>query len=142
MEIQIRRIDKDLPLPLYKTPGAVAMDCVARVDVTIPAQEVGYVPLNFALKPPPDHFVLMAARSSLHKRGLSIPNGVGIFDEDYCGDEDEYQAVLFNFMKDSVEIKRGERLTQIIVLPYVKAALKEVDTLGHKSRGGFGTTGK
>lgn len=142
MEIQIRRVDKELPLPEYKTHGAVAMDCAARVDTTIPAQDVGYVPLNFALKPPSGHFVLMAPRSSLHKRGLMMPNGIGIFDEDYSSDADEYIVVLYNFSSEPVEIKRGERLTQIIVLPYDKVIFKEVDTMGGSERGGFGTTGK
>lgn len=141
MEIPARRIDNTLPLPEYKTAGAAAMDCVSRIDVTIHPGKVGYVPVNIALKPPPDHFVLFAARSSLHKRGLMFANGIGIGDEDFCGDKDEYQAALFNFTDELVEISRGDRVGQILILPFERVTWKEVKTLGEKNRGGFGTTG-
>ncbi len=141
MEIPIRRVDSDLPLPEYKTPGAAAQDCYVREDMTIAPRSIGYAVLNFALKPPAGHFVIMAARSSLHKRGLMMANGIGVIDEDYCGDGDEYRAILYNFTDEPVEVKRGERVTQIIVMPYDKVEWKEVDTLGAPARGGLGTTG-
>lgn len=141
MEIPIRRVDKDVPLPEYKTEGAAAMDCYVREDVTVAPRSIGYTTLNFALKPPPGHFVMMAARSSLHKRGLIMANGIAVFDEDYCGDEDEYKVILYNFTDEPVEVKRGERVTQIIVMPYDKVTLNEVDTLGGIARGGIGSTG-
>lgn len=142
MKVKIRRNDKGLALPEYKTPGAVAMDCTVREGGVIPARGIGYLPLNFSLKPPQGHLVIMAARSSLHKRGLMFANGIGVFDEDYSGDEDEYKVVLYNFTDAPVEIQKGERLSQIIVLPYDKVEWEEVDTLGDKTRGGFGTTGQ
>lgn len=141
MKVPIRRVDKELLLPLYKTPGAVAMDCPVRQGGVVPPKGLLYVALNIALKPPAGHFVLMAARSSLHKRGLMMANNVAIFDEDFSGDGDEYKAVLYNFTDEPVEISAGERLTQIIFLPYDKVEWKEVDTLGSPTRGGYGTTG-
>ncbi len=141
MKVSIRRSDKELPLPEYKTPGAAAMDCVVREDVIIPARSIGYAPLNFSLKPPPGHYVIMAARSSLHKRGLMMANGVAIFDEDYCGNEDEYKAIFYNYTDEPVEIQKGERVTQIIVTPYEKVELEEVDSLNSPTRGGIGSTG-
>ncbi len=83
----------------------------------------------------------MAARSSLHKRGLVLANGIGIADEDYCGDNDEYRAALFNFSDKTVSVKRGERLVQMMVLPFDRVEWEEVNTLGSPDRGGFGTTG-
>jgi dUTP pyrophosphatase len=141
MQVPIRRVDKELPLPQYKTPGAVAMDCSVREGGVVPPKGLLYLPLNIALKPPAGHFVLMAARSSLHKRGLMMANNVAIFDEDYSGDEDEYKIVLYNFTDEPVEIKKGERLSQIILLPYQKVEWEEVETLGNPARGGYGTTG-
>ena len=141
MDVQIRRIDETVPLPEYKTPGAVAMDCYVRENVTILPQTIGYVGLNFALKIPTGYFILMAPRSSLHKRGLMLPNSVGIFDEDFSGDNDEYKVALYNFSQETVEVKLGDRLTQIMLIPYEKIQLQEVDTLGESGRGGFGTTG-
>lgn len=141
MKVTIRRSDKSIPLPEYKTPGAVAMDCAVREDVTVAPRSIGYASLNISLKPPAGHYVMMAARSSLHKRGLMMANGVAIFDEDYCGDEDEYKVIFYNFTDESVEIKKGERVTQIIVTPYDRVEFDEVESLGHPTRGGIGSTG-
>ena len=141
MKVPVRRIDKELPLPEYKTPGAAAMDLCVRKDATVPPRGITVFDLNVAIKVPPGHFVLMAARSSLRKRGLMLANGIGILDEDYAGDNDEYHAALYNFTDEAIEVKRGERVVQIVVLPYDKVAWSEVETLGQPDRGGFGTTG-
>lgn len=141
MKVPIRRISKDIPLPEYKTPGAVAMDCAVREDIVIPPHGVGYAPLNFALHPPAGHMVLLAARSSLHKRGLMFANSVGLFDEDYCGDEDEYKAILFNFTDEPVQLVKGDRIAQIVFVPYSKVEWEEKETLGNPQRGGIGSTG-
>lgn len=141
-EIDIRRFDKTLELPTYKTSGASAMDCFVREGGVVPPKGLLYLPLNIALRPPKGHFVLMAARSSLHKRGLMMANNVAIFDEDYCGDNDEYKVVLYNFTDTPVEVAKGDRLVQIVVLPYDKVSWNEVDRLGGEDRGGYGTTGK
>src|SRR3989338_5438993 len=109
---RIRRIDKNLPLPEYKTLGAVAFDLAARESSTIFPGSVAYVPLNVAIKPPDGYMVLLAARSSLHKKGLMLVNGVGIVDRDFCGNDDEYHAALYNFSSDPASIERGERLVQ------------------------------
>ena len=134
-------MDRELPLPEYKTAGAAAMDCVVREDVEVPARGVALVSLNIALKPPRGHFVLLAARSSLHKRGLMLANGIGIGDEDYSGDNDEYRAALHNFTDMPVVVARGERVAQMIILPFDRVEWDEVEKLDNPDRGGFGTTG-
>ena len=141
MEVPIRRIDKELPLPEYKTAGAAAMDCAVREDAICPPGKVTMVHFGIAVKPPAGHFILMAARSSLHKRGLMMANGIGIADEDYSGDNDEYRAALYNFSDEPVSVKRGERLVQMMVLPFDRVVWKETESLGNPDRGGFGTTG-
>ena len=141
MEIAIRRFDKDLPLPEYKTEGAAAMDTYVREDVTVPARGIAYAKLNIAIQVPPGHFTLLAARSSLHKRGLMMGNGIGILDTDYCGDSDEFMAILHNFTDADVVVARGDRVAQIIVLPFDRVTWKEVENLGTPDRGKFGTTG-
>ncbi len=142
MKIQVKRFDENLPLPEYKTEGAAAMDCYVREASTIAAKSVGYVSVNVALKPPRGHFVLIAARSSLHKQGLLLANGIGIGDEDFSGDADEYKAALYNLTDAPVEIKKGERVVQMMVLPFDRIEWEEVDSLDSDSRGGFGTTGR
>jgi dUTP pyrophosphatase len=141
MQIPIKRFDKELPLPEYKTAGAAAMDCVARVDTEIPAKGIGYVPLNIAVKPPRGHFILLVARSSLHKRGLIFGNSVGIGDEDFSGNGDEYQAILYNFTDAPVQVLRGDRIVQLMVLPFHRVEWNEVDEMSDPTRGGIGSTG-
>ncbi len=141
MNIRIKRFDPTLPLPEYKTEGAVAFDLAARIEVTIEAGKVGYVPLNVAIRPPDGHMLLLAARSSLHKRGVMLANGVGIGDEDFSGNTDEYHAALFNFSDLVVTIKRGDRIAQGMFVPIVRGGWNEVDDMGFPDRGGFGTTG-
>lgn len=138
MELRIRRFDKSLPLPEYKTRGAAAMDLSARIDVILEPGTVAAIPLNVAIEPPEGHFVLLAARSSLWKRGLTPINGIGIIDQDYF---EEYQALVRNFTDAPVEVHRGDRIAQIIVLPYEHAALTEVDVLTETERGMSGSTG-
>lgn len=142
MQVKIKRFDKNLPLPSYKTKGAAAMDLAARQATTIPAQSVGYIPLNIALQIPDDHFVLIAARSSLHKRGLLVANGIGIGDHDYCGDNDEYLLAVFNFTQQEVVIEKGERVAQMMVLKRKPVELSEATYFDTADRGGFGSTGK
>jgi len=141
-KLKIKRFDKSLPLPEYKTEGAVCFDCHARVAVTIAPKTTALIPLNIALKPPKNHFVLLATRSSFYKRGLMAPNGVGIGDEDFSGDNDEYHIPVFNFTDSPIVVEKGDRIAQMLVLPYSKFHLHEVEKLDKKSRGGFGTTGK
>ncbi len=118
------------------------MDLPVREDSVIPPQSIAVLSLNVALKLPPGHFALMAARSSLHKRGLMLANGVGILDEDFSGDRDEYRAAVYNFTDVPVEVVRGERIVQMIILPFDRVEWNEVEMLGAPNRGGFGTTGR
>jgi len=141
MKLKVKRFDKNLPLPEYKTDKAAALDLYARVDTTIFPHKVGYVPLNIALELPQNHWALLAARSSLHKKGLMMANGIGVGDEDFCGDNDEYQSVLFNFTDQEVMVKKGERIVQLIILSRERVEIEEIIELGNKDRGGIGSTG-
>jgi dUTP pyrophosphatase len=138
---QIKRFDKEVALPAYKTAEATAFDLSARLAVSIEPHTYAYVPLNVAMKAPEGYWILMASRSSLHKRGVTQLNGVGIFDQDFCGDNDEYQAVLYNFTNQLVTIEKGERIMQAVVLPLCHFPIEEVESHGRPTRGGFGSTG-
>lgn len=141
-KIKAKRINKEIPLPEYKTSGAVAFDFTVRENCEIKPMSIGYVPLNMCIKPPKGFMLLMAARSSLHKRGLMLANGVALFDQDFCGDEDEYKAVLYNFTNKIEKIEKGDRLTQGVLVPIHICQFCEVDKMGEKKRGGFGSTGR
>ncbi len=141
MKVRIRRIDKSLPLPEYKTAGAAGFDFSARVAMTILPKGFAYIPLNVAIEPPEGHMLLLAARSSLHKKGLMLANGVGIGDRDFSGNNDEYKAAVYNFSETPIAIERGDRIAQGIFKRYESAEWHEVDDLENKDRGGFGSTG-
>lgn len=141
MKVRIKRFDKNLSLPEYKTSGAAGFDLCARESQVIAPRTVAYVPLNVAIEPPEGYFVLLAARSSLHKNGLMTINGVGIIDGDYAGDEDEYKAALYNFSNGAIVVKKGDRLMQGVFIPHAQARWEEVPMMGRDTRGGFGTTG-
>lgn len=142
MKVRIKRFDKDLPLPEYKTAGAVAFDLYSRISITVLPKGLVMVPLNVALELPEGYMLMVAARSSLHKKGLILANGVAIIDRDFCGNNDECHAAFYNFSENSVSIERGERVVQGILKKYDKAEWGEVLDLGNKDRGGFGTTGQ
>jgi dUTP pyrophosphatase len=141
-KVPIKRFDKNIPLPEYKTKGAAGFDLSARISQIIPPHTIAYIPLNVAIAPPLGYFVLLAARSSLHKRGLMSANGIGIIDRDYSGNEDEYTAVLYNYTDNAVTVEAGDRLMQGVFVPHAQGEFVEVEEMHNPNRGGFGTTGK
>jgi dUTP pyrophosphatase len=141
MEIKIKRFDKELPLPEYKTDGAAAFDLYAREDVTIQPGEVALIPLNVAIQIPKSYFILLVNRSSTFKMGITCANGLGIGDSDYCGDNDEYKFPALNYTKEAVTIEKGTRCCQMLILPVEQVDIQEVEHLGNEDRGGFGSTG-
>lgn len=141
MKIRIKRFDKSLPLPEHKTAGAAAFDLLAREDTSIPPHEIGYVPLNVAIETPPGHFLLLAARSSTHKKGLLPANGIGIGDPDFAGDNDQYHIPYYNITDKEIVVTKGERIAQAMFIKRTEFEWEEVDELGNKDRGGFGSTG-
>ncbi len=142
MKIKIKRFNKEHPLPKRQTEGAAAFDLMAREATTIPPKQIGYVPLNIAVGTPPGHFLLIAARSGTHKKGLMLANGIGIVDPDYSGDNDEVKAAYYNFLDQPVSIEKGERIAQAAFIPIRSFEWQETEKMETKDRGGFGTTGK
>ncbi len=141
MKIKMKRFDNSLPLPEYKTKGAAAFDLHARIDTTIEPGSIGYIPLNVAVEVPKGYFGLLAARSSTHKFGLIPANGAGIMDADFCGDDDEFKFIVYNFTDKPVEIKQGTRIAQMLIMKVERVEIEEVGHLGNKNRGGIGSTG-
>jgi dUTP pyrophosphatase len=141
-KLKVKRIDKTINLPKYQTGGSVAFDFMSRERVSIEPKKIAYVPLNVCVKIPKNHTLLMAARSSLHKKGLFMANDIGVFDEDFCGDGDEYHAALYNFSEKTVVIEKGDRLTQGFLVPIARVEWKEVEKMNICDRGGFGSTNR
>ena len=143
MNVRIKRIDPTLPLPRYATAGAVAFDLCARTTVTIAPRETARVPCNVVIEVPPGYALIVASRSSTPvRKGLLKANGVGIIDQDYCGDTDEIQALFYNVSGAPVIVERGERIAQALLVPTPRVAWEEVTQFGTDDRGGFGSTGE
>jgi len=138
---RIKRVDADLPLPTYATEGSVGFDLLCREDTEIAPRTIELIPGNVIVRIPEGYMLLLTLRSSTPRRkGLLIPNGVGIIDQDYCGEGDELMVQVFNFREEAVTVKRGERIAQGIFVPVLRVSWNEVDEMG-KGRGGFGSTG-
>lgn len=140
--LNIKRIDQSLPLPSYQTKGSVGFDLYARETVKISPFKPTLIPLNTIVKIPKGYMLLLACRSSLPlKKGLMVANGVGIIDQDYCGEEDELKLQVINFTNKPVVVGKGERIAQGILVKIARPKIKEVKKMKKKSRGGFGSTG-
>ena len=141
MKAKIKRIDKSLPLPTYQTSGSVGFDIYSREDMEIKPREIALIPGNIIVETPPGYMLLVALRSSTpRKKGLTKPHGIGVIDNDYCGEGDEIKVQVYNNTDNNVKVEKGERVAQGIFVKVDKFDWEEMETMG-KTRGGFGSTG-
>ena len=117
------------------------IDLRAAEDVTMQAGEYRMIPLGVAMELPKGYEALVAPRSSTFKKyGVILTNSIGVIDEAYKGDNDEWNFLAFA-MRDTV-IHKNERICQFRIIQHQPAIrLIEVDTLGNPDRGGIGSTG-
>ncbi len=142
LKVAIKRVDKSLPLPVYATGGSVGFDLLCRENVEILPRHIELIPGNVIVRIPAGYFLMLTLRSSTPRRkSLLIPNGVGIIDQDYCGEGDELKVQVLNFSEEAVLVKKGERIAQGLFLPVMRVEWEEIETLG-AGRGGFGSTGE
>lgn len=132
---------QDLPLPAYATDGAAGMDVVAAEDVTIAPGARHAVATGLALAIPAGFEVQVRPRSGLAlKHGITVPNTPGTIDSDYRG---ELKVILINHGTEPFDVRRGDRVAQLVLAPVTQANWLEVDELDETARGegGFGSTG-
>jgi dUTP pyrophosphatase len=141
VHVRIHRLVPNVLLPAYQTAGSAGFDLAASADLTVQPGAVALVPTGLVIEVPAGHFLGIFARSSTPlKRGLIVANGVGVVDSDYSGPLDEIKIAVLNVTSAPVEIKRGDRLAQGVIIPFVRARWRE-DAPTSTSRGGFGSTG-
>ena len=142
MNVRIKRIDRDLPLPTYETKGAVGFDLLARESTILEPGDIKLIPGNVIVEVPEGYSLLIISRSSTpRKHGLTKPHGLGVIDQDYCGPEDEIKIQMLNFTDQRVQIERGQKVAQGLFVRTDRMEFEEVDSLAEESRGGFGSTG-
>ncbi len=142
LEVRVRRLDPELPVPAYALPGDAGADLYAREDVTLAPGERRLVPTGLAVAIPDGYVGLVHPRSGLAaKHGISIVNAPGTVDAGYRG---ELLINLINLDRTAeVTLKRGDRIAQLLIQKVERALFIEVDDLGESERGdrGFGSTG-
>ena len=144
IEIAIQRLPNGggLPLPAYASDGAAGMDVVAAETLTIRPGTRHAVATGFAMAIPPGYEVQVRPRSGLAlKHGITCLNTPGTIDSDYRG---EVKVILANLGQEPFEIRRGERIAQLVPAPVLRADFVEVSELAETARGsgGFGSTGR
>ena len=142
IDVKIKRIDKDLPLPRYAHTGDAGCDLFSSTDVTIAPCERELVPSGIAISLPVGHAAFIQPRSGLAiKHGISLVNTPGLIDCQYRG---EIKIILINTDKENAfEIKKGDKIAQMVIQKVEEANFIEAEELDETVRGegGFGSTG-
>ena len=142
LPVQVVRLDADLPLPAYAHPGDAGADLLTTVDVRLEPGERALVPTGIALALPSGYVALVHPRSGLAARhGVSIVNTPGTVDAGYRG---EVKVLLVNLdPREPVELRRGDRVAQLVLQRVERARFVEVEALPSSPRGdgGYGSTG-
>ena len=144
VKILIKKFDKNIRLPAYKTSGSSGMDLVAYTKKIIrlhPGKTV-LVPTGISVAIPKNYEIQIRPRSGLAaKNNISVLNTPGTVDSDYRG---EIKIILINLGKKTFKIKSGDRVAQMILCPIARGKFIEVKTLPKtiRDKGGFGSTGK
>ncbi|MBA3783073.1 dUTP diphosphatase [Nocardioides sp. InS609-2] len=142
LDVALLRLDPGLPPPSYAHPGDAGADLQTTVDLSLGPGERALVPTGVSIALPEGYVALVHPRSGLAARhGLSIVNAPGTVDAGYRG---EIKVMLINHDRhDSVELKRGDRIAQLVIQRHERARFVEVDALPESVRGdgGYGSTG-
>lgn len=144
MTVHFQKLDPRATAPTYGSAAAAGADLYALLDeaLTLAAGETVLVHTGLAVEIPAGYVGLICARSGLAtKRGLAPANKVGVIDSDYRG---ELMVALHNHSALSQTVEPGERIAQLLLMPYLTAEFTEADTLSDTARGegGFGSTGR
>lgn len=141
IEIKIKKLHPDAVIPSYAKEGDAGMDLVAVAKEDVSPTQVKYY-TGLAMEIPQGYVGLIFPRSSIFKSGLSLSNAVGVIDSGYRG---EIMAV-FNkkFGMNLTNYNVGDRVAQIMIIPYPQVSFVEAEELSDSVRGegGFGSTGK
>jgi dUTP pyrophosphatase len=143
VKLQIKRLDPSLPLPSYARAGDAGLDLLAAEDVTLAPGDRYAVSTGIALAIPEGYAGFVHARSGRALReGLALANAPGLIDSGYRG---EVKVIVVNLdPSEKIEIKREEKIAQLVIQPVAQADIEVVAELSESERGegGFGSTGR
>ena len=142
IDIQIKLLDEELPMPRYQHDGDAGLDLSSRIDLVLAPGTRATVPTGIAVAIPSGYAGLVLIRSGLAARhGIQCVNSPGLIDSGYRG---EIAVIMLNTDKrDSFVVSRGDRIAQLLIQRVEEVALVKADELDDTSRGagGFGSTG-
>lgn len=141
MKLNVKLTD-GAPLPKHAKPGDAGLDLTVRESLSIAPFGTVMAGTGVSVEIPEGYVGLCFPRSGIStKRGINLSNCVGVIDSGYRG---EVMAPLHNMTGEEQRIEKGERVCQLIVMPYETCECVEVDTLGETVRGGsgFGSSGR
>lgn len=142
VEVLIRRVDPDVPVPTYAHAGDAGVDLLSTVDLTLAPGERALVPTGISIALPAGYVALVHPRSGLAAQcGVSIVNAPGTIDAGYRG---EVKVLLINLDPSlAVKVSRGDRVAQLVFQQFEAATFVEVERLpgSQRAAGGYGSTG-
>ncbi|MBW3630818.1 MAG: dUTP diphosphatase [Gemmatimonadetes bacterium] len=142
LEVRVRRLDPEVPLPVYAHPGDAGCDLVTTEDATVAPGERVLLRTGIALALPDGYAAFVHPRSGLAARhGVGIVNSPGTVDAGYRG---EIKVLLVNHDREQqVSLRRGHRIAQLVVQRVERCTFRPVEALTPSDRGlgGFGSTG-
>ncbi|MFW7415266.1 dUTP diphosphatase [Demequina sp. SO4-18] len=142
VDVLVSTTDADVPLPAYSHPGDAGADITARVEVTLAPGERATVPTGLRIALPAGYAAFVHPRSGLAARhGVTIVNAPGTVDAGYRGEI--AVTVLNTDPRETVVLRRGDRIAQLVIQRVEHAAFVAVQELpgSHRGEGGFGSTG-
>eukprot|EP00303_Exanthemachrysis_gayraliae_P004614 CAMPEP_0206010760 /NCGR_PEP_ID=MMETSP1464-20131121/12167_1 /ASSEMBLY_ACC=CAM_ASM_001124 /TAXON_ID=119497 /ORGANISM="Exanthemachrysis gayraliae, Strain RCC1523" /LENGTH=166 /DNA_ID=CAMNT_0053384395 /DNA_START=4 /DNA_END=504 /DNA_ORIENTATION=+ len=139
MALLVKKLSQNAVLPKRGSPGAAGYDLSSAVDCSVPAHGKSLVDTDLAMAVPEGHYGRIAPRSGLAWKQF-IDVGAGVVDNDYRG---HVRVLLFNHSDSPVEVKRGDRVAQLVLEKISTPEVLEVEDLDGTVRGagGFGSTG-
>ncbi len=143
MDVLVKRLYPDVPLPKYGKPGDAGADITTRIDFTLKPGERALIPTGLSIALPFGYAAFVHPRSGLAiKHGISMVNTPGTIDAGFRG---ELQIILINHdLHEEVSFVKGDRIAQLVIQKVESATFVEVDNLpgSERAEGGFGSTGK
>ena len=142
MEVKIKLLHADARVPTLGSDFSAGADLYALSGGTVAPGDTLMAGTGIALEIPEGYVGLICARSGLStKKGLAPANKVGVIDSDYRG---EIKVALFNHSKTDASFEAGERIAQLVIVPYLKAEFSVCEELDSTARGdgGFGSSGR
>jgi len=139
VKLKVKKLKENAVIPNYAHPGDAGMDLFSTEDYLVPAGKRQFVSTGIAMELPEGYFASIRGKSGLaYKKGISILGGV--IEYTYRG---EYGVIVLNTGDKDFEIRKGDKIAQVVIQPVAVAEVEEVGKLSETARGegAWGSTG-